>query len=125
MSSWLDAPEHMTADRYASMSVPYRAIPMEYEITDDLEHELIFPKDLKGSPLGCYSIVINSDIAIFFAFEAGGTAVAQAPDTAYSSDARFYCGTSLPWTTRQRKDRIFVKNAIAGTTGKIYFILLD
>jgi hypothetical protein len=125
MGSWLDAPEHMTADKYASMSVPQKAIPMEFTLSDDLEHELIFPKDSKGDPLSTYSIIITSEIPIFFSFEAGGTANAQAPDTEYSSDTRFYCGSSLPWTTRQRKDRIFVKNVTAGTSGKIYFILLD
>ncbi len=123
MGSMLDSPEHMTIDRYASLSVPKDMIPMEFTIPNNAEHELIFPLDSAGNPVGANSIVILSTIPIYFSFVAGGTLVAQAPNTAYSAQTRFFCQDVFPLTTRQRRTKIYVKNVTPGSTGLIRFIL--
>lgn len=121
--SWLDQPEHMTIDRYAAMSVPFDIIPMEFTIPDNAEHELIFPLDANNKPVGAFSVVIASAIPIYFSWVAGGTSVAQAPNTAYSEVTRRHCQDVLSLTTRQRRTKIYVRNVIPGTTGIVRFNL--
>lgn len=121
--SWLDTPEHMTIDRYASMSIPSDVIPMEFTIPNDSEHELIFPLDANNKPVGAYSIVVVSAIPIYISFAAGGTLVAQAPNTPYSEVTRIHCQDVLPLTTRRRRTKIYVKNVTPGTTGIVRFNL--
>lgn len=122
MDSLLDQPLDFTADALAAMQTPRNLYPFEVAITGDAEIEVRFPTDVKGANMGCHFFVIDSDIPIYVAYATGKTASAVAPNAAADPDARYLVRSALPITTRTRRDRIFIRPRVSGTTGTVHII---